>query len=375
MRIGVPKEVKDHEFRVGLTPESVGKLTNLGHSLCVQADCGVESGFSNASYLEAGATLAFSAEEIFATSDLIIKVKEPQPSECRLLRPDQVLCAFLHLAPDPNQAEALLASGCIAIAYETVTDAQGKLPLLTPMSEVAGRLSVQLGAHYLERIAGGAGVLLGGITGVLPAKVVILGGGSAGTQAVQVALGMGAEVVVIDKSSERLKILQQLFESKITTKLADPKNLAFDIKTADLVIGAALVAGAVAPKLITRAMVREMRARSVVVDISIDQGGCFETSHPTTHSNPTYVEEGVIHYCVTNMPAGVPRTASIALNHASLPFITAVANKGYRKACLEDPHLLQGLNLYKGCVTHPAVALALHKDFVRAEAALTEKFS
>ncbi|HEV2523573.1 MAG TPA: alanine dehydrogenase, partial [Gammaproteobacteria bacterium] len=324
MRIGVPKEIKEQEYRVGMTPDSVRALINRGHTVLVQQSAGFEAGFSDEAYTLAGAELVSTADKIFATAELIIKVKELQPQECQELRKDQVLFAYLHLAPDPVQAELLLASGCVAIAYETVTDDQGRLPLLMPSSAVAGHLSVQAGAHCLEKTQGGRGVLLGEVVGAPAGKVVILGGGVVGTEALRVALGMGANVVVLDKSLSRLKVLETLFaDSKLTTGDAKREVIEEHIRTADLVIGAVLVPGATAPKLVSRAMLRQMRVRSVIIDVSIDQGGCFETSHATTHAAPTFFEEGVLHYCVANMPAGVPHTATLALNNATLPFIIA----------------------------------------------------
>lgn len=367
MRIGVPKEIKDQEYRVGMTPDSVRALVNRGHTVLVQKSAGAEAGFLDEAYQQAGAELIATAEEIFATAELIVKVKEPQPQECKQLRKDQMLFAYLHLAPDPIQAELLLASGCIAIAYETVTDVHGGLPLLKPMSEVAGRLSVQAGAHCLEKTQGGRGVLLGEVAGVPSAKVVILGAGAVGTQAVHVALGMGANVVVLDKSLNRLKTVETLFANKkLMTSDASKETIEKHLSDADLVIGAVLVPGATAPKLVSRAMLRRMRARSVIVDVSIDQGGCFETSHATTHAHPTFVDSEIVHYCVANMPSGVPRTATLALNNATLPFIMALADKGYRAACLENPHLLAGLNICQGKITHETVALALNKAYTPA---------
>jgi alanine dehydrogenase len=301
---------------------------------------------------------------------MIVKVKEPQPEECKQLRSEQILFTFLHLAPDPAQAELLLESDCVAIAYETVTDAEGKLPLLTPMSEIAGRLSIQAGAHCLEKSQGGRGILLGGVPGVAPAKVTVLGGGVSGTQAVNIALGMGASVVVFDKSIKRLRELDNLFQGRIITSYANEDNIKEQVIDSDLVIGAVLVPGAEAPKIVTREMVAKMRQGSVLVDISIDQGGCFETSHPTTYSNPTYIENGIVHYCVTNMPGGVPLTSTIALNNATLPFVCLLADKGYRQACLDNPYLRQGLNVTLGKITYAAVAKALHKSYTPAEAVL-----
>lgn len=372
MRIGVPKEIKEQEYRVGLTPGSVKELTRRGHTLLVEQDLGAEIGFSNELYQAAGAKIAMTADEIFESADMIVKVKEPQLHECKKLRRGQLLFTFLHLAPDLKQAELLLASGCIAIAYETVTDDRGGLPLLTPMSEIAGRLSVQAGARCLEKAQGGRGVLLGGVPGVAPAKVAILGGGMVGTQALRVASGMGAEVVVLDKSLRRLRELDQWFTGKITTIYASAEALEEQVATADLVIGAVLIPGASTPKLVSQALLRKMRPGSVVVDVSIDQGGCFATSRTTTHQHPTYVEEGIIHYCVANLPAGVPHTASLALNNATLPFVMDLAEKGYQKACLESSHLLQGVNIYRGEVTHEAVALALKKPYTPAARVLEE---
>lgn len=370
MQIGVPKEIKEQEYRVGLTPGSVRELTNRGHTILVEHNAGSEIGFSDEAYHSAGAKIVENADEIFALADMVVKVKEPQPQECKKLKEGQLLFTYLHLAPDPVQAELLLASGCVAIAYETVTDEQGGLPLLTPMSEIAGRLSIQAGAHCLEKTQGGHGVLLGGVAGVPCAKVVVLGGGMVGTQALRVAVGMGAEVVVLDKSLKRLRELEFLFDGKILTAYANTEALETHLKTADLVVGAVLVPGAAAPKLVSRALLSQMRPGTVIVDVSIDQGGCFETSRATTHAKPVFVEEGVVHYCVANMPAGVPRTSTLALNNATLPYIVTLAEKGYRTACLENPHLLRGLNICTGKLTHPAVAAALGKTCTPAEVAL-----
>ena len=363
MQIGVPKELKDQEYRVGLTPGSVQELIHRGHVVRVEQGAGLGAGFIDQAYQLAGAEVVATSDEIYAVSDLIVKVKEPQFEECQKLKTGQVLFAFLHLAPDPKQTELLINSGCVAIAYETVTDEQGGLPLLTPMSEVAGRMSIQEGAHYIEKAQGGNGLLLGAVSGVASSKVLILGGGVVGTQAVRVAVGMGADVTVLDKSLRRIRELDALFEGKINSCYATVEILEQYIATADLVIGAALVPGGVTPKLVSRELLKKMRSGSVIVDVSIDQGGCFETSRATTHTKPTYIEEGIIHYCVTNMPAGVPRTSTMALNNATLPFIMALADKGYQKACMEDPHLLQGLNVCQGHITHPAVALALQKTY------------
>lgn len=370
MLVGVPKEVKDQEYRVGMVPASVRELTILGHRVLVENNAGFEAGFTNEDYQHAGAEIVHSADDIFKQADMIVKVKEPQPDECKKLRHGQLLFTYLHLAPDIKQTESLLNSGCIAIAYETVTDENGGLPLLTPMSEVAGRLSIQAGAHCLEKAQGGRGVLLSGVPGVLPAMVTILGAGVVGTNAMRIALGMGAHVVLIDRSIKRLRELDYQYGNRITTAFSSAEAIEKHLMISDLVIGSVLVPGAAAPKLVTREHIRKMRPGSVVVDVSIDQGGCFETSRPTTHTNPIYIEEGVVHYCVTNMPAGVPRTSAIALNNATMPFIIALAERGYRIACLENPHLMRGMNVCSGKVTHPMVAKALHKNYTAAETML-----
>ncbi len=359
MRIGVPKEIKTHEYRVGLVPASVRELVHNGHETLVETGAGAGIGFPDEAYRAAGAQIAASADEVFASAEMIVKVKEPQPSEIAGLRPGQLLFTYLHLAADKVQTEGLLKSGATCIAYETVTDPRGGLPLLAPMSEVAGRMSIQVGAHCLEKEQGGAGILLGGVPGVPAAKVVILGGGIAGTNAARVAMGMEAYVTVIDKSLPRLYELDLQFASQLHTLFSTVEAIEREVLAADLVIGAVLVPGAAAPKLVTRDMVRRMRPGSVLVDIAIDQGGCFETSRPTTHSNPTYVEEGVIHYCVTNMPGAVARTSTFALNNATLPFVLALAKKGWRQALADDLHLRHGLNIQDGQITHQAVAEAL----------------
>lgn len=364
MLIAVPKEIKNHEYRVGMVPASVRELILNGHQVLIETEAGKGIGVSDADYEEAGAKIVSSAEEIFRHGELIIKVKEPQPQECKLLRKGQVLFTYLHLAPDPMQAELLLQSGCTAIAYETVTDSQGGLPLLSPMSEVAGRMSIQAGAHCLEKAQGGSGVLLGGVPGVIPGNVVVIGGGVVGTNAARMAMGMEANVIVIDKSLRRLKELDFQFGSKLHTIYATRDSIEKNVIDADLVIGAVLVPGAAAPKLVSRELLRKMRPGSVVVDVAIDQGGCFETSRPTTHTHPTYVVDEVVHYCVTNMPGGVARTATFALNNATLPFILALANKGVRRALREDKHLLEGLNVHEGKLTHAAVANALGASYV-----------
>ena len=359
MQIGVPREVKTHEYRVGLVPGSVRELIHHGHHVIVEAGAGNGIGFSDEAYLAVGAQVVPSADQVFATAELIVKVKEPQSNEIALLQEGQVLFTYLHLAADKVEAEGLLKSGAVCIAYETVTDARGGLPLLAPMSEVAGRMSVQVGAHYLEKEQGGSGVLLGGVPGVPAAKVVILGGGVAGTNAARMAMGVEAWVTVIDKSLSRLYELDLQFGSQLHTLFSTVANIETEVLAADLVISAVLVPGAAAPKVVTREMVQRMRPGSVLVDIAIDQGGSFETSRPTNHAAPTYIEEGVIHYCVTNMPGAVPRTSTFALNNATLPFVLALANKGWRQALIDDPHLRNGLNVYGGQITHEAVGRAL----------------
>jgi alanine dehydrogenase len=359
VKIGVPKEIKVHEYRVGMTPAGVRELVQSGHTVIIEHAAGGGIGFSDEAYQAAGATIAPSAAEVFAAADLIVKVKEPQPKEIAALRPGQVLFTYLHLAADAAQTEGLIRSKATCIAYETVTDRNFTLPLLAPMSEVAGRMSVQVGAHCLEHEQGGAGILLGGVPGVPPAKVVVLGGGSAGTHAARMAVGLEASVTIIDKSLQRLKELDLQFGASATTLFATTAAIELAVLNADLVIGAVLVPGAAAPKLVTRDMVRRMRPGSVLVDIAIDQGGCFETSRPTTHSSPTYVEDGVVHYCVTNMPGAVARTSTLALTNATLPFVLALASKGWRQAMLDDPYLAEGLNIHDGHVTHRAVARAL----------------
>jgi alanine dehydrogenase len=366
MLIGVPKEIKNNEYRVGLVPSSVRELATHGHQVIVQRGAGAGIGFGDEAFQNVGATMVDAAEEIFARAEMIIKVKEPQHSECKLLREGQVLFTYLHLAPDPEQARLLQESGCVAIAYETVTSARGGLPLLAPMSEVAGRMAIQAGATSLEVIHGGSGMLLGGVPGVAPAKVVVLGGGVVGTNSVRVAMGMGAHVVVIDKSLERLYQLDLQFGSKINTIYSTTDAIEQHISNADLVVGAVLVPGGSAPKLVTHGMLSHMRPGSVIVDVSIDQGGCFATSKPTTHQDPTYLVDGVVHYCVSNMPGAVPRTSTFALNNATLPFVLALANQGYKEAMRHDVHLLNGLNVCHGKLTYKAVALALKKPYTPA---------
>ena len=370
MLVGVPKEVKIHEYRVGLVPASVRELVEHGHQVMVETMAGHGIGFDDADYEAAGASIAGSAADIFAKADMIVKVKEPQPSEYKMLREGQVLFTYLHLAPDPAQTKGLMESGCIAIAYETVTNQRGGLPLLSPMSEVAGRMSIQVGAHCLEKERGGAGILLGGVPGVPAAKVTVLGGGVAGTNAARMAMGLEAHVIVIDKSLDRLYQLDERFGSELHTIFATRDAIEQHVLSSDLVIGAVLVPGAAAPKLVTADMVKRMKRGSVLVDISIDQGGCFETSRPTTHAEPTYVVDEVVHYCVTNMPGAVARTSTVALNNATLPFALALANKGYRKALADDIHLRNGLNVHTGRVTYKAVADALKLPYTPAEDAL-----
>src|SRR3954464_467914 len=367
MRIGVPKEIKNHEYRVGMTPAAVRELTTRGHEVFVETKAGDGIDLGDEKYERVGARILPNADEVFAGADMIVKVKEPQPVEIKRLRPGQTLFTYLHLAPDPEQTKGLMESGAICIAYETVTDARGGLPLLAPMSEVAGRMSVQVGAHCLEKEQGGKGVLLGGVPGVKAAKVVIIGGGVSGTNAARMAMGMEAYVTVIDKSLHRLYELDLQFGSQLHTLFSTVENIENEVLEADLVIGAVLVPGAAAPKLVTHDMVRRMRPGSVIVDIAIDQGGCFETSRPTTHSAPTYVEDGVVHYCVTNMPGAVPRTSTFALTNATLPFIIALAEKGWRRALADDPHLMHGLNVHAGKVTYEAVAQDLNLPFAPAE--------
>jgi alanine dehydrogenase len=373
MRIGVPKEIKSHEYRVGLTPASVRELVHHGHQVVVETAAGDGIGCSDAAYRAVGATVAGSAAEVFAGADMIVKVKEPQPAEIAQLSDGQVLFTYLHLAPDAGQTQGLVDSGVTAIAYETVTDAQGRLPLLAPMSEVAGRMSIQVGAHCLEKEQGGIGVLLGGVPGVPPGNVVIIGGGVVGTNAARMAVGLGARVVVLDKSLARLAQIDELFRGRVQTAVANLNTLEHHVLDADLVVGAVLVPGAAAPRLVSRAQVAGMRKGSVIVDVAIDQGGCFETARPTTHAQPTYVDEGVVHYCVTNMPGAVARTSAFALNNATLPFVLALADKGWARALSEDPHLRAGLNVHRGQVTHAAVARDRGFQYVNPEVVLTKE--
>ncbi|MDO8931399.1 MAG: alanine dehydrogenase [Rhodocyclaceae bacterium] len=358
MRIGVPGEIKSSEFRVGLVPAAVRELAAAGHQVAVQAGAGSRIGFADTDYAAAGAAIVATAAEAWA-AELVVKVKEPQPAEFGFLRSDQVLFTYLHLAPDRRQAEALLNAGGTAIAYETVTDAAGALPLLAPMSAVAGRMSVQVGAHFLEITHGGRGVLLGGVPGVAPGRVAVLGAGSVGAHAVRMAVGLGAEVGVVDRAQGRLDALDREYRGRIQTRMATAEAIEELVCRADLVIGAVLVPGGVAPKLVTRELLKKMQRGAVIVDVAIDQGGCCETSRPTTHAEPVFVEEGVVHYCVANMPGAVPRTSALALNNATLPYLRAIAAKGWRRALREDAGLAAGLNACAGRIAHPAVAAAL----------------
>lgn len=363
MKIGVPKEIKNHEYRVGITPNGVAALVRHGHQVIVEQDAGIGVGFNNADYLQAGAQIVPEASEIFANADMIVKVKEPQTAECKMLRAGQVLFTYLHLAPDPEQAKLLLASDCVAIAYETVTDNVGGLPLLKPMSEVAGRMSIQAGAHCLEKAQGGAGILLAGVPGVSASKVLILGGGIVGTNAARMAIGLGAKVTIMDISLARLTQIDNNFGASISTEYSTHEHICEHLADTDLLIGGVLIPGASAPKLVTKDMLKLMRPNSVVVDVAIDQGGCLETSHATTHQNPTYRVDDIVHYCVANMPGAVARTSTLALTNATLPFVITLANKGYQAAIADDMHLKNGLNIYCGQVTHQAVADALGYPF------------
>lgn len=366
MIIGVPRELKTEEYRVGLTPSSVNELVSHGHQVIVEHNAGHGIGFDDEFYQQAGAEIASSARVVWERADMIVKVKEPQPAEFPLIRKGQVLFTYLHLAPDPQQADVLLKSGCIAIAYETVTDAKGGLPLLTPMSQVAGRLSIQVGSSSLEKSKGGSGVLLGGVPGVDPGKVTVIGGGVVGTNAVRMAMGREARVTVLDKSLHRLQELDFQFGGRLNTVYASIASLEEHVISADLVIGAVLVPGRAAPKLITRDLLAKMKPGSVIVDVAIDQGGCVETARPTTHSQPTYVVDGVVHYCVANMPGAVPRTSTLALNNATLPYVVKLAGLGYKKALQEDSYLRTGLNICAGQITNQDVAEALGKTYVSA---------
>jgi alanine dehydrogenase len=367
MHIGVPKETKVHEYRVGMTPESVRELVEDGHTVTVETGAGAGINASDTDYRNAGAIIADGPGDVFAVADMIVKVKEPSPKERAMLRDGQILFTYLHLAPDPEQAKDLIATGAVCIAYETVTDSDGGLPLLKPMSQVAGRMSIQVGAHCLEKEAGGRGILLGGVPGVMPGKVVVIGGGVVGFNAAQMAAGLGADTVVLDRNPDVLEQLSNHFEARIRTRFSSRSNLADSVRTADLVIGAVLVAGAKTPKLVTRAMLSEMKPGAVLVDVAVDQGGCFETSRPTSHADPTFVVDGIVHYCVANMPGAVPRTSTYALNNVTLPHISAIAQHGWQEACRRNPHLANGLNVLAGKVTHPAVADALGYDLTALE--------
>ncbi|PYE90500.1 alanine dehydrogenase [Phyllobacterium leguminum] len=369
MRVGCPKEIKDHEYRVGLTPGAVREYVAHGHEVIVQSGAGAGIGADDDAYKAAGAKVVRSAEEIFKQSDMIVKVKEPQPSEWAQLREGQILYTYLHLAPDPEQAKGLLASGVTAIAYETVTDDHGGLPLLAPMSEVAGRLAIQAGATALQRANGGRGILLGGVPGVLPGKVTIIGGGVVGINAAMMATGLGADVTILDRSIPRLRVLDDLFRGRVHTRYSTIEALDEEIFSADLVVGAVLVPGAAAPKLVTREMLSGMKKGAVIVDVAIDQGGCFETSHATTHSEPIYEVDGIIHYCVANMPGAVPVTSTQALNNATLQYGLQLADRGI-KALVDNPHLRNGLNVHKGRITNRPVAEALGLDMMEAETIL-----
>ncbi len=369
MHVGVPSEIKVHEYRVGLTPSAVREYVSGGHKVTVQSGAGAGIFASDDAYIAAGANIAATASEIFATADMIVKVKEPQPGEWVQLRPDQLLFTYLHLAPDPEQAKGLIASGCTAIAYETVTDDRGGLPLLAPMSEVAGRLAIEAAGEAMRRSEGGAGILLGGVPGVPAGRVCVLGGGVVGTHAARMAVGLGAEVTIVDRSIPRLRQLDELFNGRVRTRYSTLDTIDHEISIADAVIGAVLIPGASAPKLVTRAMLKHMKPGSVLVDVAIDQGGCFETSKPTTHAEPTYVVDGIIHYCVANMPGAVPQTSAAALNNATLPYGLMLADKGL-DAIRADQGLMNGLNVHKGHVTSKAVAESLGMALVDPAIAL-----
>jgi alanine dehydrogenase len=370
MLVGVPKEIKNHEYRVGLTPASVRELTLRGHKVIVQKNAGTEIGLSDQQYAAAGATLVDTAQEIFARAEMIIKVKEPQPGECAMLREGQILYTYLHLAPDPEQTAALIASGAICIAYETITGAGGGLPLLAPMSEVAGRMAIQAGAAHLEKSKGGMGLLLGGVPGVAAGHVVIIGAGVVGTNALQMAVGAGARVSILDKNVDRLRQLDLVYGNRIETLYSNAHSIEESVLSADLVVGGVLVPGAAAPKLVTRGMISRMKPGAVVVDVAIDQGGCFETSHATTHADPTFIVDGVVHYCVANMPGAVARTSTFALNNATIGHAVALADKGWQRAMRDDVHLKNGLNVCLGKLTYEAVAKALGYEYVAAASLL-----
>lgn len=371
MKIGCPKEIKPQEYRVGLTPNAAREAVNHGHAVYIETAAGTGAGFTDADYTAAGATILATAEDIFATADLIVKVKEPQPDERARLRKGQVLFTYLHLAPDPDQTRDLMASGATCIAYETVTDDRGGLPLLAPMSEVAGRLAPQVGAWTLQKANGGRGVLLGGVPGVLPARVLVIGGGVVGTHAAKIAAGMGADVTVLDRSINRLRYLDDVFGGTFKSAFSDAATTMDLARQADLIVGAVLIPGAAAPKLISRAQLADLKPGAALVDVAIDQGGCFETSHATTHHDPIYTVDGILHYCVANMPGAVPRTSTLALGNATLPFVLALADKGWRQACTDDRHLAAGLNVHAGQLTYAAVGVALGLPTITAAQALT----
>jgi alanine dehydrogenase len=373
MLVGVPREIKNNEYRVGLTPASVRELTAHGHQVLVQSGAGAAIGLSDDQYRAAGAQVVGAASDVFARAEMIVKVKEPQPDECRMLRPGQILYTYLHLAPDPAQTKALVESGAVCIAYETITGPGGGLPLLAPMSEVAGRMAVQAGAHYLEISHGGRGVLLGGVPGVAPGHVAIIGAGVVGTNALQMAVGLGARVTVLDKNVDRLRQLDLVFGNRINTAYSNAHSIEEAVLDADLVIGGVLVPGAAAPKLVTREHIARMKKGAVVVDVAIDQGGCFETSHPTTHAEPVYLVDGVVHYCVANMPGAVARTSTFALNNATIGHAIALAGKGWKAALRENEHLRHGLNVCRGHVTYEAVAQDLGYPYLPAETLLEGK--
>jgi alanine dehydrogenase len=372
--VGVPKEIKDNEYRVGLVPAGVRALTDAGHKVFVQAGAGMGSGIPDKIYKKAGATLLETAEEVWQKAEMIVKVKEPIKPEYELMRPDQILFTYLHLAPADELTRQLINRRVTGIAYETITDRQGTLPLLTPMSEVAGRMSVQVGAHYLEKLGGGRGVLLGGVPGVPPARVVIIGGGVVGTNAAKIALGMGADVTIVDINLERLRELDDIFHSTINTLASSAFTIHDSISQADLIIGAVLVPGAESPRIVTREMLKDVPDGSVIVDVAVDQGGCLETSRPTTHSNPTYVEEGVLHYCVANIPGAVPRTSTFALTNATLPYVLRLAAKGFIEAVTSDPGLKAGVNTFGGEVTYEAVARSQGLDYTPLESIIDRPF-
>ncbi|MFB9058467.1 MULTISPECIES: alanine dehydrogenase [Sphingobium] len=370
MIVGTVREIKNHEYRVGLTPESVHELTAHGHRVLVESGAGEGIGAHDGLYARAGAEIVEDPAAVFAAAEMIVKVKEPQPEERALLRPGQILYTYLHLAPDPDQTRDLMASGAVCIAYETVTDAHGGLPLLKPMSQVAGRMAIQAGATALEKANGGRGVLLGGVPGVLPAKVAVIGGGVVGFNAAQMAAGLGADVTILDRSPEVLERLGIHFEARAKTRFSNRANLAECVAEADLVIGAVLIPGAAAPKLVSADMLKTMKKGAVLVDVAIDQGGCFETSHPTTHDDPTYIVEGIVHYCVANMPGAVARTSTYALNNVTLPHALRIADLGWKEAMRADPHLLDGLNVWNGQIAYRAVAEALNLPHIPAEQAI-----